>query len=158
MDDLNAGLFYVNIHSAAFPGGEIRGQIIPIEIDSVDTAGNPSVTINFNRPISLKEWTTVEAAVENLSGGMGSSAFVAYLSVLCHTEYTGTQFALLTSFMAFGRTWLSTSSGWLAESTDWVTFFIISTFVALPGLLLLVWMMKKLPMEQQVHRDKDPPG
>ncbi len=93
--------------------------------------------------------------LENLSGGMGSSAFVAYLSVLCHTQYTGTQFALLTSFMAFGRTWLSTTSGWLADSTDWVTFFIISTFVALPGLLLLIWMMKKLPMERQVHRGPD---
>jgi PAT family beta-lactamase induction signal transducer AmpG len=86
---------------------------------------------------------------ENLSGGMGSAAFVAYLSVLCHTAYTGTQFALFTSFMAFGRTWLSAMSGWVAEQTDWVTFFVISTLVALPGLLMLFWMMRRLPMTLQ---------
>ena len=87
--------------------------------------------------------------IENFSGGMGSAAFVAYLSMLCNLHYTGTQYALFTSFMAFGRTWLSALSGWVAENTDWVTFFISSTFVALPGLLLLVWMIKKLPMETQ---------
>jgi len=87
--------------------------------------------------------------IENLSGGMGSAAFVAYLSLLCNTSYTGTQYALFTSFMAFGRTWLSAISGWVAEQTDWVIFFITSTFVALPGLLLLLWMLKRLPMEVQ---------
>jgi PAT family beta-lactamase induction signal transducer AmpG len=91
--------------------------------------------------------------IENLSGGMGSAAFVAYLSMLCNAAYTGTQYALFTSFMAFARTWLSASSGWVAEMTDWTTFFIISTFVALPGLLLLIWMMKKLPMTIQTGRN-----
>ncbi|MBC8463756.1 MAG: AmpG family muropeptide MFS transporter [Deltaproteobacteria bacterium] len=86
---------------------------------------------------------------ENISGGMGSAAFVAYLSMLCNKAYTATQYALFTSFMAFGRTWLSAMSGWLADQTDWVTFFVISTFVAIPGLLLLLGMMKRLPMEVQ---------
>jgi PAT family beta-lactamase induction signal transducer AmpG len=80
---------------------------------------------------------------------MGSAAFVAYLSVLCDSAYTGTQYALFTSFMAFGRTWLSAMSGWVVDQTDWVTFFIISTFVALPGLLMLLWMMKRLPITSQ---------
>lgn len=91
--------------------------------------------------------------IENFTGGMASSAFVAYLSLLCNTAYTGTQFALLTSFMAFGRTWLSSGSGWLAERSDWVTFFMLSTAVALPGLLLLLWMTRHLPLEQQVHKN-----
>jgi len=89
---------------------------------------------------------------ENFTGGMASSAFVAYLSLLCNSAYTGTQFALLTSFMAFGRTWLATTSGWVAEHTHWVSFFIISTFVALPGLLLLAAMMKRLPLERQMRQ------
>jgi MFS transporter, PAT family, beta-lactamase induction signal transducer AmpG len=87
--------------------------------------------------------------IENLSGGMGSAAFVAYLSVLCNTKFTGTQFALFSSFMAFGRTLLSTSSGFVVEITGWYNFFVISTVVALPGLLLLLWMMKNLPMAAQ---------
>jgi len=54
--------------------------------------------------------------------------------------------------MAFGRTWLSASSGWIADQTDWVTFFVISTFAALPGLLLLLGMMKRLPLCMQTAR------
>lgn len=92
--------------------------------------------------------------IENLSGGMGSAAFVAYLSLLCNKAHTGTQFALFTSFMAFGRTWLSAMSGWVAEQTDWVTFFVTSTFVAIPGLLLLLWMLKHLPMSEQAGPDR----
>ena len=93
--------------------------------------------------------------IENISGGMGSSAFVAYLSVLCNTTYTGTQFALFTSFMAFGRTLLSASSGWVVEQTGWFDFFVISTFVALPGLLLLIWMMRNLPLSEQTTGERD---
>ena len=91
--------------------------------------------------------------IENLSGGMGSAAFVAYLSMLCNTAYTGTQYALFTSFMAFGRTWFSAISGWVADQTDWVAFFIVSTFAALPGLLLLLCMLKRLPMAVQTGKE-----
>lgn len=91
--------------------------------------------------------------IENVCGGIGSSAFVAYLSLLCNTSYTGTQFALFTSLMAVGRTWLSALSGWVADHTDWVSFFIISTFMALPGLALLVWMIRNLPLEVQTGRE-----
>ena len=87
----------------------------------------------------------VTIGIENLSGGMGSAAFVAYLSALCSVNHTATQYALLSSFMAVGRTVLSASSGWLADSVDWVSFFVVSTVVALPGLLLLVWMMRRFP-------------
>ncbi len=84
---------------------------------------------------------------------MSSSAFVAYLSVLCNTAYTGTQFALFTSFMAFGRTLLSASSGWVVEHVGWFDFFLLSTLVALPGLVLLVWMMRNLPISKQTTDD-----
>ncbi len=80
---------------------------------------------------------TLTIAVENLSGGMGTAAFVAYLSSLCHVAYTATQYALLSSFMAFGRTLLASSSGWFAEQLDWISFFLLSTLAALPGVLLL---------------------
>jgi PAT family beta-lactamase induction signal transducer AmpG len=86
---------------------------------------------------------TVTIAVENFTGGMATAAFVAYLSGLCHVAYTATQYALLTSFMAFGRTVLSSSGGWIADHLDWVSFFVVSTVVAVPGLLLLWWMMRR---------------
>jgi len=80
--------------------------------------------------------------VENLTGGMGSAAFVAYLSGLCNSAFTATQYALLTSLAAVGRTTLSASGGALADSVGWSPFFIIATAACLPGLLLLAWIMR----------------
>ncbi|MGH3687771.1 MAG: AmpG family muropeptide MFS transporter [Pseudonocardiaceae bacterium] len=87
-------------------------------------------------------------AIENLTGGMASAAFVAYLSVLCNVAYTATQYALFSSFMAFGRTLLASTSDWVADHVGWVTFFLISTLLALPGLAILGWMMHRLPTPQ----------
>lgn len=88
---------------------------------------------------------TLTIGIENLSGGMGTTAFVAYLSSLCTIAYTATQYALLSSFMAFGRTILSSFGGVLADKMDWTPFFLITTVAALPGLILLWWMIKRFP-------------
>jgi PAT family beta-lactamase induction signal transducer AmpG len=82
----------------------------------------------------------VAIASDNFTGGLGSAAFVAYLSSLCRAPFTGTQYALLTSLMAAGRTVLAAGGGWLASRLDWGPFFVATTALALPGLLLLAWI------------------
>lgn len=89
----------------------------------------------------------VTIASENLSGGMGTTAFVAYLSSLTNVAYTATQYALLSSLMAFARTIFASGSGWLADQMDWVSFFLVTTLAALPGLILLIWMLRSFPAE-----------
>jgi PAT family beta-lactamase induction signal transducer AmpG len=79
---------------------------------------------------------------DNFTGGIGSAAFVAYLSMLCNRAFTATQYALLTSFMAVGRTLLASAGGWLADHTDWITFFALTALLAIPGLLLLVYLWR----------------
>jgi MFS transporter, PAT family, beta-lactamase induction signal transducer AmpG len=79
---------------------------------------------------------------DNFTGGLGSAAFVAYLSRLCSRAFTGTQFALLTSLMAAGRTVLSSGGGWLADSMSWAAFFTLTAALAVPGLLLLWWLAR----------------
>jgi PAT family beta-lactamase induction signal transducer AmpG len=81
--------------------------------------------------------------LENLSGGMATAAFVAFLSSLCNVRYTATQYALLTSFMAQTRTLLASGAGVLAESMDWVSFFVVTTIAAAPALALLWWLMRR---------------
>ena len=83
--------------------------------------------------------------IENLAGGMGTAAFVAYLSSLCNRSYTATQYALLTSLMAAGRTLLSTPAGWFADMMDWTSFFLGTTAAALPGLVLLFVLTRTVP-------------
>ncbi len=88
---------------------------------------------------------TLTIGVENFAGGMGSAAFVAYLSGLCNIAYTATQYALLSSFATVGRTTLSAAGGWLADQLDWVLFFSVTTLAALPGLLMILWLMRRFP-------------
>ena len=83
-------------------------------------------------------------SVENLTSGMGSAVFVAYISGLCNISYTATQYALLSSLAVFGRTWLSASSGWFVEWLGWPLFFVFSAIIAIPGLLFLGWMTKTM--------------
>lgn len=80
-------------------------------------------------------------AFENLSGGMGTAAFVALLMSLCNIRFSATQYALLSSLAAIGRIFISPTSGFLVESVGWAVFFFITTLVALPGLGLL-WLLK----------------
>jgi PAT family beta-lactamase induction signal transducer AmpG len=79
-------------------------------------------------------------AFENLSGGMGTAAFVAFLMSLCSQRFTATQFALLSAFASVGRVWVGPLAGVLAESIGWPTFFLVSTVVALPALWMLWWL------------------
>jgi PAT family beta-lactamase induction signal transducer AmpG len=86
---------------------------------------------------------TVTIAIENLSGGAGTAAFVAYLSRLCTFAFTATQYALFSSLAAVGRTVLSSGGGWLAERLDWVWFFAASAACAIPGLVVLMWLARR---------------
>lgn len=90
----------------------------------------------------------VVVGVDNFTGGLGSAAFVAYLSSLCNVAFTGTQYALLTSLMAFGRTLMSTGSGWLVDQMGWILFFVSTSLMAIPGLLLLIWISRLYPTGQ----------
>jgi MFS transporter, PAT family, beta-lactamase induction signal transducer AmpG len=78
---------------------------------------------------------------ENLSGGMGTAAFVSLLMAMCNHRYTATQYALLSSLAAIGRIFIAPTSGYLVESIGWPSFFFITFLVALPGLGLL-WRLR----------------
>lgn len=77
-------------------------------------------------------------AAENLSGGMGTAAFLAFLISLCNRRFSATQFALLSAFASVGRVWVGPLAGVLVLSIGWPTFFVASTLLALPALVMLI--------------------
>jgi PAT family beta-lactamase induction signal transducer AmpG len=83
-------------------------------------------------------------SVENLSGGLVSGAFVAYLSNLCSHRYSATQYALLSALAMVGRIVIAGSTGFIADNYGWDGFFIFSTVAGIPGLLLL-WKLSRDP-------------
>ena len=86
-----------------------------------------------------KNYPAMVAAIglENLFGGMGTAAFVAFMMRLCDKRFTATQYALLTSFMAVTRVLAGVPTGFMVNSMGWAMFFAVSILGALPGILLL---------------------
>jgi PAT family beta-lactamase induction signal transducer AmpG len=81
--------------------------------------------------------------VENFSGGIGDALFVAYLSMLCNIKFSATQFAILSSFASFARGFLASYAGVVAFDFGWNNFFIFSTIISIPALILLLLIGKK---------------
>ncbi len=77
-------------------------------------------------------------AFENLSSGMGTAAYVAFMAALTDKRFTATQYALLSSLMGVPRVLAAAPTGFFAKHLGWESFFIACTLVALPGMLLLV--------------------
>lgn len=87
----------------------------------------------------------VGVGIENLCGGMGTAAFVALLMGLCNQQFSATQFALLSALSAVGRTYLAGPlTPQLVQAAGWPTFFLLTVFIALPGLWLLYWRRKDI--------------
>ena len=77
-------------------------------------------------------------AFENLSSGMGTAAFVAFMASITNKKFTATQYALLTSLIGIPRAVASSVTGFMAKGIGWEAFFIFCALVAIPGMLMLV--------------------
>ncbi|MGH7819840.1 MAG: MFS transporter, partial [Candidatus Binatia bacterium] len=75
---------------------------------------------------------------ENVSGGMGTAAYMAFMASLTNKRFTATQYALLTSLMGVPRVLFSAPTGYLAAAFGWESFFVACALIAIPGLLLLL--------------------
>lgn len=87
-------------------------------------------------PLSVGALATV-VAVENLTAGMGTAAFVGFMAALTDRRFTATQYALLSSLMGVPRVLLSAPTGWMAAGLGWPGFFLLCALIAVPGLLLV---------------------
>lgn len=86
----------------------------------------------------------VAVAFENLAGGMGSTAFVAFVMALCNKRFSATQFALLSSLAVLGRVVISPTSGYIVTYVGWASFFFFTTLAAVPGLFLVLYLKPEI--------------
>jgi PAT family beta-lactamase induction signal transducer AmpG len=82
-------------------------------------------------------WLAGVIAFENLSAGMGTAAFVAFMASLTNRQFTATQYALLSSLMGIPRVIVAAPTGYFADWMGWSVFFTLCALVAIPGLMLL---------------------
>ena len=80
---------------------------------------------------------------ENFASGIGGVTVVAYLSALCNLRFTATQFALLSAAAGIvGRFLTGTTAGTLIERFGYVDFYLLTTLLAVPGVLLYGFMLR----------------
>jgi MFS transporter, PAT family, beta-lactamase induction signal transducer AmpG len=80
---------------------------------------------------------------ENFASGIGGVTVVAYLSALCNLRFTATQYALLSALASIaGRFLTGTTVGALIDAIGYVNFYVLTTLVALPGVILF-WLMMR---------------
>jgi PAT family beta-lactamase induction signal transducer AmpG len=81
---------------------------------------------------------------ENFASGYGGVVVVAYLSALCNLRYTAAQYALVSAAASVaGRLLTGTTAGALIESLGYVQFYLLTTLLAVPGVLLFWWMWRR---------------
>jgi PAT family beta-lactamase induction signal transducer AmpG len=90
-------------------------------------------------------WLTLVISADNFSGGLSSTAFVAYLSSLTNRAYTATQYALFSSLMTLPGKFVSGFSGLVVDSSGYFSFFIYAALLGLPAIVLALWLLKRQP-------------
>ena len=83
----------------------------------------------------------VVISADNLSGGIATSVFIAYLSSLTNSAYTATQYALFSSLMTLPAKLLGGFSGVVVDSYSYTHFFIYASILGLPSIFLVVFLM-----------------
>jgi len=76
--------------------------------------------------------------IENFTGGMGTTAFLALLMALCNHRFAATQYAVFSSLASLGRVIISPTSGFVVDAIGWETFYFLTFLIAMPGLILIV--------------------
>jgi MFS transporter, PAT family, beta-lactamase induction signal transducer AmpG len=123
----NLGFWWLAVHGK----GALPGLVVP----AFDWG-----FVKLAHPTAIDGGLLMVIAIENLSSGMGTAAFVAFLMSLCNRRFSATQYALLSAFASVGRVWVGPLAGVLIETLGWPVFFIVSTVLALPALAMLWWL------------------
>lgn len=80
---------------------------------------------------------------ENIASGFGGVVLVAYFSALCDLRFTAAQYALISAATSVvGRFITGTTAGATIESFGYVNFYLLTTVLAVPGILIYLWMMR----------------
>jgi len=84
----------------------------------------------------------VVVSADNLSGGLATAAFIAWLSSLTNTSYTATQYALFSSLMTLPAKFLGGFAGIVVDTSGYASFFLYAGLLGIPAILLVIFLMK----------------
>jgi MFS transporter, PAT family, beta-lactamase induction signal transducer AmpG len=142
----DVGVGFVALLIGVFVGGILyaklgmkRSVLVSLILMAVSNAGFAALAAAGHTNYGM----AAAVAFENFASGIGGVTVVAYLSALCNLRFTATQYALLSALASIaGRLLTGTSAGALIEAMGYVNFYVLTTIVAAPGVVLF-WLMMR---------------
>ena len=89
-------------------------------------------------------WLYFAIIVDNLASGLAGAAFIAFLSSLTSVSFTAVQYAIFSSLMTLTPKILGGYSGTIVSNIGYPNFFLLTTLIGIPILILVVWVAKLL--------------
>ena len=134
---LLVGVFVGGILYARF--GMKRSVLISLVLMAVSNFGFAALAAAGHTNIGM----AAVIGFENFASGIGGVTVVAYLSALCNLRFTATQYALLSALASIaGRFLTGTTAGSLIEAMGYVNFYLLTTLIAMPGVILFWYMIR----------------
>ncbi|MFH0821277.1 MAG: MFS transporter [Pseudomonadota bacterium] len=94
----------------------------------------------------LGKWGIYSASIaESFCGGLGTSAFLAFLMSICKKEYSASQYAIVSALFRVSGICAGTVSGWCAEAMGYAHYFVLTFFLSLPALLFIFHARSWIP-------------
>lgn len=102
--------------------------------------------------VASKNFALMASAIfiENFCSGLSTAALLAFLTSLCNTRYSASQFALLSAVASLGRVFLGPIAGIMVENMGWVQFYIWAFILSFPGIVLLMGLKSEVSSHAEV--------
>ncbi len=131
-------------------------DIQPLPAISAQSGDDVEITGKVIKPYSAL-WLYFAIIVDNLASGLAGAAFIAFLSSLTSVSFTAVQYAIFSSLMTLTPKILGGYSGTIVSNIGYPQFFLMTTLIGLPILILVVWVAKLLKDHQNaLIVNKDP--
>ncbi|WP_104471895.1 AmpG family muropeptide MFS transporter [Acinetobacter indicus] len=122
------------------------------ELD-IDIQALTPVDVNADVPVDVRGkvikpysslWLYLAIIIDNLASGLAGAAFIAFLSSLTSVSFTAVQYAIFSSLMTLTPKILGGYSGTIVNNIGYPNFFLMTTLLGIPILILVVWVAKLL--------------
>ena len=139
--------YTTNMNSAA---KELDVDIQPLVMVNTQSTDEVELSGKVIKPYSSL-WLYAAIIIDNLASGLAGAAFIAFLSSLTSVSFTAVQYAIFSSLMTLVPKILGGYSGTIVSSIGYPHFFIMTTFIGIPVLILVVWVSKLLGEHQKIN-------
>ncbi|WP_313036328.1 AmpG family muropeptide MFS transporter [Acinetobacter sp.] len=133
--------YTVDMNSSVATGLDLDVQ--PLAAVNVQAADEVEISGKVIKPYSSL-WLYFAIIVDNLASGLAGAAFIAFLSSLTSVSFTAVQYAIFSSLMTLTPKILGGYSGTIVTNIGYPNFFLMTTLIGIPILILVVWVGKLL--------------